>query len=384
MRAFLLPACLLATATATSLVRAQAAADGPGDTQEHVDGLHADTERGGQLAKKGLSVVALPIPKSDPTLGAGLTLPVLLLYDPNPGSRPWMTGVGAMYTSSKSWAAGAFQKAYLFDNQLRLTASVGYADLHLDYYGTGAAAGSRGVSVPIRQRAPLAYVKALWGVSPHLFAGLRYHHVTVDTSVQAFHLPGSDFTVPGFDRDVTVSAFGLAGEFDTRDSELNPRRGSFASASIDFPRDSTGSTYDFNAGRLAVNHYLALDTTRTVAMRASLCATSGDVPYFSLCQFGSQGDLRGYETGRYRDRALFATQAEYRWRFHARWGAVVFGGVGGVASQVKETLAGSLLPSAGLGVRWQASTTYDMNLAADMAWGRDGARGFYLRIGEAF
>lgn len=50
-----------------------------------------------------------------------------------------------------------------------------------------------------------------------------------------------------------------------------------------------------------------------VALRASLCATGGEVPYFDLCQFGQHNDLRGYESGCYRNRALFGARQVLQW-----------------------------------------------------------------------
>ena len=49
-----------------------------------------------------------------------------------------------------------------------------------------------------------------------------------------------------------------------------------------------------------------------VALRASACQASDRTPLFDLCLFGANNDLRGYEVGRYRDRAMVAAQAEYR------------------------------------------------------------------------
>lgn len=354
------------------------------DAQRESGKLHDDTEQGGLLARHGFSVVTLPIPTSDPTLGTGLTLPVLLLYKPEGSSRPWMTGFGAMVTSSDSWGVGAFQKAYLFDDRLRVTAGLAYADLQLRFYGVGSDAAQRGRSVPIEQRSPVAFVKALWRVAPDTYAGLRLRYNDVRTSVASFSVPDVDLTLPGFERDVRIASLGLSAEVDTRDSEQNPRSGSYGAINADFPREATGSTYDYQVGRAFFNHYRTLDAQRVLALRAMVCSAGGDVPYFSLCQFGAQGDLRGYETGRYRDRSMFAAQAEYRWRFSGRWGVVGFAGVGGVAPKFKDVLAGSVLPSVGIGLRWQASQRYDMNVSADFAWGKDGNEGFYLRIGEAF
>lgn len=87
--------------------------------------------------------------------------------------------------------------------------------------------------------------------------------------------------------------------------------------------------------------------------------------------------------GRYRDRALLAVQAEYRWRFFRRWGLVVFGGTGGVAYGFADFRSNELLPAGGAGLRFQASQKYDVNVRVDYAIGED-SDGVYFSIGEAF
>ncbi len=49
----------------------------------------------------------------------------LALYKPTGAARPWTSGVGGLYTDSKSWAVAAFQKAYLGGDKYRVTAGVG-------------------------------------------------------------------------------------------------------------------------------------------------------------------------------------------------------------------------------------------------------------------
>jgi len=95
----------------------------------------------------------------------------------------------------------------------------------------------------------------------------------------------------------------------------------------------------------------------------------------------SGADLRGYQTGTYRDRFLFAAQAEWRQRLSPRWGAVAFAGVGTVAPDFGRW--GETLPSAGVGLRWVAAPKNNLSVRVDIAWGR-GDNEFYVSIGEAF
>jgi len=95
------------------------------------------------------------------------------------------------------------------------------------------------------------------------------------------------------------------------------------------------------------------------------CATPGEAPYYALCKFGQGVDLWGYIGGQYRDAAMFATQAEFRWKFWKRFGMVAFAGVGEVAESASDFNTENLLPSAGLGIRFMLSEDHRLNLSVE-------------------
>ena len=159
-----------------------------GAREEATRGVVDSVEPAGKVASD-LGFVIMPIPQSNPTVGTGLILPLLLLYDPGGKGRPWMTGVGAMYTDNGSWAVGALQKAYLNNDKVRLTGVLGYADLNLKFYGVGSGAGDQGISVPIEQSGTFAMVEGLGEVANGTFIGLRYRLIDVDTRLGGQEIP---------------------------------------------------------------------------------------------------------------------------------------------------------------------------------------------------
>jgi outer membrane translocation and assembly module TamA len=118
-------------------------------------------------------------------------------------------------------------------------------------------------------------------------------------------------------------------------------------------------------------------------LRVFACEASERTPLFDLCLFGSGSDLRGYETGRYRDQAMAAAQGEYRFPLAGRFGGVVFAGVGKVAPSFSEMGSQPDLPSYGAGVRWLASPKARVNLSVDVAKGRDDTS-VYVYVKESF
>jgi hypothetical protein len=327
--------------------------------------------------------VVLPVPRADPTLGAGLTLTGLLMYRAQGSTRPWISGVAAMATDNDSRAAGAFQKAYLMQDRLRLSAAMAAFDLNLKFYGIGADAGNRSISIPIEQEGTAVYAKGLYEVAPKIFAGPVVRYISLETLVRAPAPPQLGITIPPLELDTVTAGAGIALEYDTRDSELDATRGTFASVNAVYPRKDLGSGFDYGFLHIAYNRYLPVAPRWTVALRVSTCSTTGEVPFFDLCLYGLHNDLRGYVGGQYRDRAMYAAQGEARWNFHGRWGAVAFGGSGAVAPSWSEFSGATSLPSYGAGLRFLASKVHKVNISLDWARGRDDDA-IYLRIGEAF
>jgi outer membrane translocation and assembly module TamA len=92
--------------------------------------------------------------------------------------------------------------------------------------------------------------------------------------------------------------------------------------------------------------------------------------------------------GKYRGKHLFAGQAEFRWTFAGRLGAVAFAGAGtvwgGESQSEEDVFARGLLPSVGAGIRFTLSTEKRINARLDYALGVNGNDGLYLGIMEAF
>src|SRR5262249_23204614 len=117
-----------------------------------------------------------------------------------------------------------------------------------------------------------------------------------------------------FFRQKTV-AIGPRLQIDTRDNTLYPTHGTFVDSGIDFFAEGLGSKFTYQYYKAAFNKYFRLKERQVVAVRAVGCAAAGDrVPIYDLCLYGAQNDIRGYPAGRYQDRRMFATQAEYRLR----------------------------------------------------------------------
>ena len=335
-----------------------------------------------QAASKKASFVAMPIPLANPAIGNGLGVAALAIYQPGKSARPWTSGVGGLYTDTKSWGVAAFQKAYLGGDKYRLTAGVGTGVFNVDFFGIGSNAGAQGRSISLEQKSLGGLAEVLVRLRDHVHAGVRFRYIDMDTTVDTPNIT-PQFQLPPIELQSVVSQLGLAGEFDSRDNEYNPRSGVYANAQLMYASETIGSDFEYPRLTAAVNGYHEINDSSILAWRGSLCRSGGDAPFYDLCNYGQNNDLRGYSSGQYRDHAMVAVQAEYRRKIYKRLGAVGFVGVGEVASEFDKLNTKDLLPAAGVGVRFEASTKYKVNVSVDYAVG-DGTSALYFYIGEAF
>jgi outer membrane protein assembly factor BamA len=330
------------------------------------------------------SFVALPIPLSDPAIGTGVTLVGAMLYNPNQSVRPWVTGGGAMFTDNGSRAYAALQQASFWQDKLRVIALVGKADLNLKFYGIGTEAGDRQISVPIEQDGRFVLAQGLYGVTPELFVGLRWQDLRLRTRIDLADVNNElGINLPPLELNYRSTLLGPALDYDTRDNQFYPTRGSYGTLRLGFASPDLGSDFSFRSLKTTFAHYWSVRPDLVLAGRISGCAVGGDVPFTELCLYGLSNDLRGYTAGQYRDKALYAAQGEARWRFAERFTAVVFTGIGAVADKFTDLWGVRQLPSSGVGLRWLASTSYKVNVSVDLAFTRND-QAVYFYIGEAF
>lgn len=335
-------------------------------------------------SKPGVSFVAMPIPLANPAIGNGLGVGAIALYKPGGSPRPWTSGVGGFYTDTRSWGVAAFQKAYIDDDRYRVIAGAGGGVFNIKFYGIGSDAGSRGRSIDLEEDAIGGLAEVLVRVGPKVHAGLRYRGAKVDTRLKLPALPRfPDLVPPDIELKSAVSQLGLSGEYDSRDNEYSPNTGIYANGQWLVSDKALGSDFDYDLLNAAVNGYHRLDERSLLAWRGSICHAGDGAPFYDICNFGANNDLRGYPAGQFRDKAMFALQAEYRRKLFWRIGGTAFVGVGEVAREFGKMSTGDLLPAAGVGLRFEASKKYGVNASIDVAVGKD-VSAAYFYIGEAF
>jgi hypothetical protein len=355
--------------------------------------------------RKGEWVFA-PIPVSSPAIGSGLEWAVGYVAPfskDDKVSPPSMVGIGGLFTNNGSRGIAFGGRAYLKEDRHRVSLAGGHASINVDLYGVGRADGDRGVFLPVNAKGTAFFTEYLSRVSKGIYVGLRFQYRNLKLSLDRENadLPDDiEINPPPQVADIIEAirgdllrqrtiALGPRFQWDTRDNTFYPRRGIFLDSGIDFFAKPLGSKFTYQYYKIAFNKYTGMGEHQVLAFRGMGCAAAGDrVPVYDLCLFGFQNDLRGYSAGRYQDRRMFATQAEYRLTipktgFIGRFGLVGFGGFGGVGPEFTDISISEMLPSGGGGIRFRLTKKNPINFRIDYGFGKHGGS-LSIGVGEAF
>jgi hypothetical protein len=326
--------------------------------------------------------VIVPIPGANPTIGAYLSIGAAYFYSLDEGSEASYTGAGVFASVNGSGGWGVLQSVSWLDDRLRANAAFGRVDLRYDLYGIGAGPGSDGLKLPIDQLAYAATGDIAYGVSEHVYLGVKGRYLESDLSFNvgaAVGVPG----LPPLNLNVTSGVVGPTIEIDARDNQFAPRSGFQIEGEILFSVAQSVNQYSFQRTQVSANYYLPVFEKDSIAFRAAGCNFSGSGAFFEMCLLGANDGLRGYPVGQYIDSALFSAQVEYRGRISESWGYVGFAGVGAVAPQFSGLIDREPLPSAGAGIRYRVSEKNQLDLSLDVTVSKADSA-IYLYVGQSF
>lgn len=334
--------------------------------------------------KRGQLIIA-PIPIFSPTVGSGLVLIVGYVFKLNENDKlspPSTVGLAGAYTKSGTRGAGLGGKLYFGENKYQTTFVLAKGRVDVDFHGIGRIPGREAIKVPIRGGGTVFFGEFLRNAWKDIFVGPRYQRRKIYTRLDGPQTPGG-FEIPPIDLQATTVALGFHVQRDKRDSTFYPTKGSLFNATGDFFDESLGSKRQYQNYKIGYNGYRQAGEKQVLAYRGMICSANQNVPFYDLCLFGTNNDLRGYTGGEFQNRRMFATQAEYRRELKGRFGVVAFGGVGGIANRWNAFRSDELLPAAGAGLRFKLDKKNHINYRVDFAVGREGHT-LSIGIGEAF
>lgn len=177
--------------------------------------------------------------------------------------------------------------------------------------------------------------------------------------------------------------------YDNRHNVLNVRDGIFSELAFLHSNTAWGSDYTFTSVISDNRWFRPTFKNQVFAAQAYGQFTFGDVPFNQLALMGGEELMRGYYTGRLRDRNYIGAQAEYRFlpfterKPFSRIGGAVFMGTGTVFSDDDPLNIRKFVLAGGAGIRFLIFKEKDIYTRLDVAFTKEGP-GYYLFIGEAF
>ncbi|PZF73612.1 BamA/TamA family outer membrane protein [Taibaiella soli] len=275
-------------------------------------------------------------------------------------------GLGLGYTQNKSWFGSAFGQFYINEDRWRITAAGGLGNINFQYF-EAANETEDGGFVDYGTVSKFIFLKGMRKIKGHLYGGLfaklQHSETTFDNSDSV--------------ENVNINGIGASLLFDSRNTVYNPSKGLQAAVSFLVNPEWLDNDDVFNSLTVYANYYHRVTKNAIIAARISIHAGLGVVPFVGQHAVGGR-DIRGYTSGEFRGNQVYSGQAEYRWNFYRRWGAVGFFGVA-----FTEAPSSGLLPGGGAGIRFKAIPSRNINIGIDGAVGKND-KGIYFRINEAF
>jgi hypothetical protein len=286
-----------------------------------------------------------PIPISSPTFGSGLILGagyVFKLRMDDEKSPPSTIGIATAFTNSGSRGGGIAGRFYFAENTYQAGFVFVKGRANFDFYGIGHIPGRDPIIVPLKAGGTVFFAEFMRNIGHNIFIGPRFQRRNLYARLDGAQTPGG-FEVPPIDAKSISAALGVHLHQDKRDNSFFPTKGSLFSVTADFFDEAFGSRRAYQVYKMSYSGYRQMREKRILAYQAVVCSANGSVPFYDLCLYGSNNQLRGYVTGQYQDRRMFAAQAEYRIELPKRFGLVGFGGVGGIARCLNDFLAKEFL-----------------------------------------
>jgi len=331
-------------------------------------------------------VVVLPVAFYTPeTKIAGGVAGILTFHRAHAGvsSRPSFLSLYAVYTQMSQFTTKWEPTVYLDSEKYLITGKLGAEKYPDRFWGIGNETPDTAEENYTPRTTSLEFTlqkRLLQG--KNLYGGLAF---LIEDSRIVRTVPGGPLAGSAINGNAggLTTGVGFIVNWDNRDSMFFPTRGEYFQVTAGFNRKAFGGDFDYTTLKLNLRRYFPVFGGHVLALQAVVQTASGLPPFYKYPSIGGDSMMRGYYSGRYRDKLLTAVQAEYRLPAFGRIGLAGFAGLGQVAPRVRELRWGGFKPSLGLGLRFKVVPEEGTNIRLDFAFGKN-TTGLYITANEAF
>lgn len=327
-----------------------------------------------------------PVPVLFYLPNTGYAFGAAFLYYNNPdttitGRFPDIIGGFGTYSTKKQIQASIRVNRYFGVNDYRFDLDISYFRTPDEFWGIGPDPNTK-IKEDVTYNQYRVKVDFISAVAKHFFIGPYYWFEKFSIAeyksggmIETGNLLGA--------LGVTTSGAGVEFVVDYRDSLFFPTQGIYGDLKILYYGKFLGSDVNFFRLDFDGRHYTSIAENQVLAFNIIYNGTAGDVPIQMLPKLGNHQMMRGYPTGKYLDKNLLASQAEYRRMLFWRIGASAFFGVGQVFAEIKKFTFNDLKIAGGLGLRYLLDKDEHLNVRLDVAQSIEGTY-VYFTIQEAF
>lgn len=337
--------------------------------------LHADQQTPSNNIDEAESPwLITPTLSSDPKMGTsvGAMAAYIRKFDENSPSS--MIGATASFSDTDSTIYGVFGRGYFSGDSHRVAAGILQGDIENDYedfLGTGFdALTTDDLNIKF-----ISYTKRAlndWFIGGQLIS-MNYGIKGRDDATRILL---NTIGLTGFNS----NGIGLVIERDTRDNQNSPYSGYMLSMKNVAFRKGLGGDVSFDTYTLKLTSYIEHGKGHVLASRFSGRWTN-NAPISAY----SSVDLRGYTRGEYLAPYAVTVEVEERYALSEKWSANAFTGAAclyGDSAYCSDSE--NWFPSLGGGMAYMIKQKERMIIRADLAFGKNESRGFYLKFGHAF
>ena len=349
----------------------------------------ASAQQDSTKSAKRLRITPLPVVYYSPETRLGFGALVAASFEtikaPDSITKSSYAQTYFLYTINKQYDWGTTTRVYAPQNKFIFHGKFNYTFFPEYYYGIE-------TEDPESKKDTIEYnriafdLRFYWKIKRHLFAGFatRYNNISdVDAG------PNGNFYE---DEPLGHQGYWLLGvapalTYETRDNFVYPRKGFYLEALFFIQPSWNGKSYRFNSLKLDIRKYFPmtwLSDIDALAFQFVANINTGDVPFKDLADIGGSNTMRGYYTGFYRYKNLYALQVEYRAHIWWRLGFTVWAGGAFTPEKWYTFFDHAFKPNLGLGLRIMMNKKDRLNVRVDQGFGKKDQRGFYLDIAEAF
>lgn len=298
-------------------------------------------------------------------------------------TRPSSFYFYAIYTQLKQFSTQMKPEFYLKDEAYLLTTTIIAETFPDKFWGIGKETEDEAEEkyTPRSFSLEFSFQKRMWS-KQNLYAGLLgfFENYQITKYERGKLLDRGIY--PG-SRGGTTSSLGIILNWDTRDNIFLPRQGHYYQLIARVSRAFLGSDFNTTLIKFDLRKFIPLFSNQVLAWQIFFQSVEGSPSFKNYAKLGGEMIMRGYYSGRYRDKYLMAIQGEYRLPIWRRFGMVAFIGIGDVSKSLGNFKVNQFKYSFGFGFRFKIVPQEGTNLRLDFAWGK-GTSGFYFSAGEAF